>query len=363
MKKLLLVCMLLLVFVSASFAEMTEAFGEAEVKAGDTATARLQAIARAKWAALEQAAGVQVKSEVLVHNAVLVDEAIKNEVKGVVKTFKVLDEGVDGTIFWVKINADIEKDKAEKAVGVFAKNTSVSVMLPVEFADGRVEETNALSERVISELTEQGFEVVDIAASGDAQTAMLMQKALKTKNYTVLRNIAARYLTNVMLIGKVKVVDKGNNIGYGNISFGIVNGELDFRAIGKKNGQDVILASGTLRGRGQGATVEDAGYRMLDNLAQQATNAVVNKMVEKVKGEGKRKIRVVLAGNTDLDKLMELKNDVQYMSWVLSVQEQGTDALMVEYPEKTLYLASFINSKGKYNVKKMTDHEILVEMF
>jgi hypothetical protein len=37
------------------------------------------------------------------------------------------------------------------------------------------------------------------------------------------------------------------------------------------------------------------------------------------------------------------------------------DTIMVKYPEKSLYLATAINSKGKYRVKKFNNYQIIVE--
>jgi len=61
---------------------------------------------------------------------------------------------------------------------------------------------------------------------------------------------------------------------------------------------------------------------------------------EKIKGQNKKTIEIVLAGNNDLNKILELKNDLQYISWVLNAEDKGVDKVVVEYPEKTIYLAS-----------------------
>jgi hypothetical protein len=58
---------------------------------------------------------------------------------------------------------------------------------------------------------------------------------------------------------------------------------------------------------------------------------------------------------------MELKQMLSYTAWVLDVQERGADMLAVSYPEKTLYLATAINSKPNYKVEKLTDYLILVK--
>lgn len=134
MKKLLLTVIALIVTTVAFAAPITvTAIGEADIINGDKPSAKLQAVARAKWAAMEEASGVRVKSDTIVQNAVLVDEAIKNEVTGVIQNYEVTGEEEDGQTYRVMISANIVPEKAKDAVGIIAKNTSISVMIPVVF--------------------------------------------------------------------------------------------------------------------------------------------------------------------------------------------------------------------------------------
>jgi hypothetical protein len=80
----------------------------------------------------------------------------------------------------------------------------------------------------------------------------------------------------------------------------------------------------------------------------------------KILGDNKRTIRVELVGNNDIDRLRDLKQSVQNISWVLDVKETGINSLSLTYPEKAVYLASIINSSGGYPIKSFTDTEILV---
>src|SRR5271157_2345035 len=66
--------------------------GEAAIINNDLPSAKAEAIARAKWAAIEQTVGTEVKAQSFVQNFTLVEDVIKTQVGGVVKSYKVLDE-------------------------------------------------------------------------------------------------------------------------------------------------------------------------------------------------------------------------------------------------------------------------------
>jgi hypothetical protein len=365
-KKLILSILILLVGIF-SFAgdKLVEGAGEALIVGNDINAAKNQAIVRAKWDALEKATSVQVKVETIVQNAMLVDEAIKSEVSGTITDYTIIDEGKDGETYWVKIKAKVKPDGAIKAVSQFAKNTSIAVLLPVVFPDGRVLESTPLSEKLTSELLMQNYEVVDIAAQGNPYNIKQLNEAMKNDDYMLLRNLAYRFLSGVVLVGKVETIasaKEGKNIGYGiNIPFNIVNGKLTYKLIGDKDGNKILLDSGYVSARGQGASIEDATYSMLENLANEVSTNIVSKISEKIRGVYSKKIEVVLAGNTDIEKLMELKNDIQYIAWVLNVEDKGVDKLIVDYPEKPVYLANALEQKRIYFVRKIDGQRIILE--
>ncbi len=365
--RILVIFTLLLTLTVGSYAKVkvVEAYGEAEIINNDVSSAKLQAIARAKWDALEKAAKVKVKVESLVQNAVLIDEAIKSEVGAVVKSYKVVDEGRDGDVYWNKILAEIVPDKADKAVNLLSKNTSVAVLIPVVFPDKHVEETSSLSERIIQELINKNLEVVDLGASGNAVSVNDIEIAMKKNDFMTLRSLAAQYLSAMLLIGKVETdatVREGKNVGYGvTMPFNIVTGRLSYRLIGDRNGQKVILASGYVSARGQGTNLNDATYRMMDNLNENVSERLIGVVLEKIKGVNNKPVEIILAGNTDMDKILKLKERLQYIAWVLDIQVKDTDKLLVTYPEKTLYLAAAIKNKQQYEVKSFGDYKIVLK--
>lgn len=360
----LIFTLLFAMFAFASAPVTVSAVGESDIVLGDKSAAKLQATARAKWAALEDASGVRVKAETIVQNAVLVDEAVKNEVSSVIQSYKITGEEENGKIYRVMISAVIIPEKAQQAMSSVARNTSISVMIPVVFPDKHVEETNILTETIINELTANQLEVIDIA-SANAATSGDLDRAMKTNNYMAMRNIAAQFLSGTILIGKVDTTataKEGTDIGYGvSLPFNVVTGRLSYRLLIQQGGGTKILASGYLSARGMGATLDDATNQMMENMNNEVSTNLVSIVMEKIKGANSKKINVQLVGKPNIDDLMELKQLLSYTSWVLDVEDNGLDSLKVTYPEKSLYLATAINSRPVYKIKKLSDYLIQVE--
>ena len=60
---------------------------EAVIINNDIPSAKLEAIARAKWSAIEQVVGTEIKAQSFVQNFTLVENAIKTKAGGVVKRY------------------------------------------------------------------------------------------------------------------------------------------------------------------------------------------------------------------------------------------------------------------------------------
>jgi hypothetical protein len=171
-----------------------------------------------------------------------------------------------------------------------------------------------------------------------------MLAAAQKRDTSEVRRLASQFMAGSVLIGKLQVVDKGNDVGYTKVKFSIVDGEVDYRLIGDKNGTRAIIASGVISGRGQGATPKAASYTVSKNMAARNSPQLAGTVASKILGESKRSVRVVLVGNKDLNKYNAFKDVVKNISWVLDIRETGLDSLIVSYPEKTMYLAA-IRSK------------------
>jgi hypothetical protein len=359
-----------------------ESEGEAVILNNDLPSARSEAVARAKWAAIEQSVGVEVKAQTVVQNMALVDDAVSREVRGVVTGFKLLSEENRGATLAVKINACIEPVRAREALSSLGLNNSIAVFLPArrpQLLSERVvkgrggesnevvtsdvqDETNLLSETVIGRLTEQGFTVVDVAPT-QAVDAVEMEQALKSGNFLTLRSLMYKFLSNLMLIGKVDYsisTKKGDDIGYGaSMPFNNVTVRLTYRLVTRgAGGKTVILAAGTEEARGMATNLEDATARGLKALGEKFAPKVLEKAYAYVKGIAKR-VQVKVAGVNDLPVNFEVKDALQNIAWVTDVQEKGLGDFVVTYPENPIYLANSIAQKG-FHIDSYSTYSISV---
>jgi len=361
--------------------------GEAVIVSNDLPSAKAEAIARAKWAAIEQAVGVEVKAQSVVQNMTLVDDAISKQIKGVVSSFKELAKENRKDTFWVKINACVEPVKARDALSSLALNNSIAVFIPAKKPKvvremeivhktpyGKTEksgletkdeydETNILSENLINRLTEQGYTVVDVAPT-HALDAREIENAVKSGNLMTVRSLTYKFLANILLIGKIDYTistRKGQDIGYGiSMPFNNVTVRLAYRIVTKdRSGKTIILTAGTEEGKGMANNVEDATANGHKDLAAKLIPVVLDKVGQYIKGVAK-KVQVKVSGVNDISTNFEIKDILQNISWVTGVDEKGLGEFVVSYPENTIYLANSISQKGKFQVINFTPNSISI---
>lgn len=346
-----------------------DAEGEALIVNGDKPAAKIEAVARAKWSAIEQSVGVEVKAQSVVQNFALVDDAVMKQIKGIVSSHKILSEGAVDDLYKVKINACIEPANAGEALSSLSLNNSVAVFLPaskprevthLENRDVHAE-TNILSETVIGKLAEQGYTVVDVAPSGVAD-AEVIDKAMKSGNYMTLRSMMYKCLSNLLLIGKAEYTistKKGDDMGYGiKMPFQNVTVRLTYRLVTKEpSGKMIILAAGTEEGKALANNAEDATAKGLKVVADKLTPVVLEKISRYIKGVA-RKITVKVDGINDITANFAIKDTLQNISWVTGVEEKGLGEYIVSYPENSVYLANSIEQKGGFKVKKFSQYQM-----
>jgi hypothetical protein len=339
-----------------------DAEGEAAIVGNDVPSARMEAVARARWAAIAQIGGVNVKAGSFVQNFILVDDVVKTQVGGVVRSHQVLSEENTGDTLAVKIHACIEPGQAQQALSSLALNNAIAVYIPVRKLSREFEETNIVSETLIGNLIEQGYTVTDIAPS-DAADAAAIDKAARTGNTMMLRSIMYKFLSNVLIIGKIDPnisVGKGESIGYGlKMPFSNVTVRMDYRIVGRnsKTGKMEILAAGTAEGKGLANSDEDAAARGLRNLVENLTPIILDQVARHIRTHVK-KIRIKVRGVNDLDTNMAVKNILQNIVWVSGVEETQMGEYTVGYPENSVYLANSIQQKGRLTVENFTPYSI-----
>ncbi len=341
--------------------------GEAVIINNDVPSAKAEAIARAKWSAVEQVVGVEVKAQSVVQNMALVDDAVSKNIRGFVAGYKLLQQEIRKDTMWVKINACIEPTKAKDAISSLALNNSVAVFIPAKKPGSirdEYEETNILSETLIGRLTEQGYTVIDVAPT-HAMDAREIENAIKSGNFMTMRSLVYKFLSNVLLVGKVDYAistRKGESIGYGiSMPFNNVTVRLTYRIIARDNtGKIGILTAGTEEGKGLALSVEDAMASGMKELAQKMTPVILEKLGQYIKGIAK-KIQVKVDGVADINSNFEVKEALQNIAWVTNVEEKGLGEFVVSYPENTVYLANSISQKGSFQVVNFLPYLITVK--
>jgi hypothetical protein len=341
---------------------------EAAIINNDIPSARLEAIARAKWSAIEQVVGTEIKAQSFVQNFTLVEDVIKTKAGGIVKSFKVIDQKNNADSVNVKINACVEPASAREAVSQLGLNNSIAVFIPAR-KPGRsgdeFEETNILTETLIGKLTEQSYTVIDVAPT-NALAATVIENAVRSGNSMTVRSMMYKFLSNLIIIGKVDYTistKKGENIGYGlSMPFNNVTVRLNYRIIAKNNktGNMEILTTGVEQAKGLANNVEDATAEAMKELASNLTPAILDKVGQYIKGNTK-KVSIKVNGVNDVDAVLAIKQMLQSIVWVSEVEEKQMGDFIVSYPENTLYLANSINQKGNFKVTNFSPYSLVLD--
>jgi len=341
---------------------------EAAIINNDIPSAKLEAIARAKWSAIEQIVGTEIKAQSFVQNFTLVEDVIKTKAGGVIKSYKIIDQKNTPDSVNVKINACVESASAKEAVSQLGLNNSIAIFIPAR-KPGRsgdeFEETNILSETLIGKLAEQSYKVVDVAPTNTLD-AKVIENAVRSGNSMTVRSMMYKFLSNLIIIGKVDYTistKKGENIGYGlSMPFNNVTVRLNYRIIAKNNktGNMEILSTGVEQAKGLANNVEDAAANAMKELADNLTPTILDKVGQYIKGNTK-KVSIKVNGVNDVDTVLAIKQMLQSIVWVSEVEEKQMGDFIVSYPENTLYLANSINQKGNLKVVNFSPYSLILD--
>jgi hypothetical protein len=329
--------------------------GEAIIINNDIPSAKVEAIARAKWNAIEQVAGVMIKAQSVVQNMALIDEMVSKQIKGLVTGYNIKRSWQEGDIYKVVANVCVETSKVNDALSLLSLNNSVAVFIIAKKSSfgtfgTEYEEANILSEAIIGKLTESEVRVIDIA-SLYPQEAWFIEQVMKSGNFMNLRSFMYQSLSNILLIGKVDYtisIQKGEDIGYGiSMPFNSVTARLIYRLVAKKPSSEkiIILAAGVEEGKGIASNVEDAVALSMKDLAERFSPIICDKLSKYIQGITK-KVRIKVLDVKDLSKTFEIKDLIQNIAWVTEVEVKGFGEFIVSYPENTIYLANSLSQKG-----------------
>jgi hypothetical protein len=351
--------------------------GSAAIISNDVPSAKLEASARARWAVIERAVGVEIHSQTLVENSALLDDLISMTAKGTITSSKVIEEKREADVYNVTLNACIEPAKAADAVASLALNNSVAVFIPARkprvlqdqapargaqgveklTVSDEQDETNIFSETLIGKLVEQGYTVTDIAPSR-AVDADAVEKAIKSGNFVTMRSLIGKFLSNVLLIGKIDYTisqRKGEDIGYDvEMPYNRVTVRLSYRLLTRDadSGKLVILAAGTADAKGSAGNLEDAAANGMHSLSNKVIPGLLEKFAKHIKGVS-RKVTVKVDGLDGVEGTLDAKRVLSGITWVSDVQSVGLNEYLLSYPENSIYLA---NSLSRHPRLKVIDY-------
>ncbi|MDQ6992825.1 MAG: hypothetical protein Q9M31_05075, partial [Mariprofundus sp.] len=349
--------------------------GEGLLIHGDRGSARLEALAQAKWLAIEQAIGVHIKSKDLVSNFELIDSTIIKKTDGIIKSYKILQEKEDGEIYRVKIHVCVERAKAEEAVNKLARNTTVATLIVSSskkiISQGESEhgsyrhyrekhsEENPLTSSLNELLIQQGVEVVSLENGFKGDFAKL-DRAMARGNYSQVSRMLSQSLSNVVITGHVTndiSTEKGSDIGYG-ISMPLyrVTAYLSYSILNKAgDGRVNILKAGKAKAVGMGTALETANQIAMENLAEQVTEEMANGVMDHIYGLS-RQIDIQVKGIPNADRDQVIQEQIQRNPWVMELTALGLGHYKVRYPEKTPYLA---NTLSRIDGMRVNDYSSL----
>jgi hypothetical protein len=345
-----------------------DAEAEAFIVNNDIPSAKLRATARAKWSAIEKVIDTEIKLYSFIQDFTLLEDIIKTKADGTIKSYKVIHQKNDTDSVIVKINACVDPFIAREAVYRLGLNNSITVFIPTRkpgLNGNEFEETNLLSETLIEILSEQNYTVVDVAPA-QVIDAVEIEKTVLSGNTSNLRSIMYKFLSNLIIIGKVDYTistkKKENTSHVSSMLFNNVTVRLTYRIISKNNksGNMEILTTGTEEAKGVATEVEDAASEAMKELAQNLAPAILDKIGQYIK-DNTKKVTVKVSNVDDIDTVKEIKELLQSIVWVSEVEEKQMGDFTVSYPENIIYLANSIEQKSDLKVLNFSPSSIILE--
>ncbi|MCS7308116.1 MAG: hypothetical protein NZ526_06170, partial [Aquificaceae bacterium] len=350
---------------------------------GDVSSAKAEAFSRAKWTAIEQVVGVQVRAESIVQNFALLDDAVVKQIAGVVRSASIVSESRQGDVYVVTANVCVEPTLASRAVEQLALNNALSVLVFSKL--GRAEvyehryrqtETGTRSEHVyqrttpikeavkftetlLGVLTEREYKVYD---TSDVFQPEEVDIILIKGDYARMRNQMYKNLSNLAMLGVIEYnyqAAPGQDIGHGvRMPFHVINATLSYRIVAREvaTGKMVIVSSGTERTTARALTQEEALTQAEINIAKQVAPKIVETISRYIRGLAKP-VKLVFEDVKDIGETLSIKSSLQNLAWVTDVRDQGAGEFVVGYPENPIYLAMALEQRG-YKVVRYSPTEI-----
>ncbi len=363
----------LLVFSFTTASDCVPSVGIGEVTITDNYTsAKEEAIARAKWDAITKAFGEDINVKEVMENFQLLDQVVVKKIGGFVKDIKVLNEEIyqdpqnHKKYLKVEIETCVYPKKAEEALALLTKNTSINIIFITE-KDGRfvLDEANPVSTQFVQSLIDQGFQIYDLTSHLSYRQIRKIESSIKNGNLIYLKNLLSKNFAGALIIGKIyfkNVSQIGQDIGYGiTNTFSVVKAFADYYLVTKDKNNLRILASGNVSSKGIGLNTEIAKQKALSKLSQELTDDILEKIDNYLLFK-QTNVIIVVEDLNSVSKNFEIRNKLQKLPWVESVDIIGKGKFKVKYLENPIYLANSLEKIYNYKVVEFSPTKIIISL-
>jgi len=335
--------------------------GEAMVYQKDKARAKQEALARAKWDAIDKALGIETSIKTLTENFALLDEVVRQDVQGFIEEVEVTDSIDYEETIQVAISGCVYPKSAEKALSLLSSDARFSTFILFEKEGKRtLDPLSPLTLGVDQFLAEQGFDVIPFVASGNLKTSTL-DEMIRDERFDALESVLQKRLANVAIVMRTAFkehIKKGADIGYGMTSkFHIMDAQGDVSVIAQHEGGLRVLDTYHLKAKGRALNTKDAYHRAEKNLLKKLKEELANTIDHYLKLKEKR-ILVEIEGVRGPEGNMEIKEAISHLAWVKSIEDLGIGRFRVTFQENALYLANGLDHADALEVESFSNIRI-----
>jgi len=312
--------------------------GEAPILQNDVSQARDEAITDAEIKAVEHVVGIMVDSQTVIEQTLMIDSTIKTNVRGFVKSYKILKESQseDGDLYRVEIEAYVDDNPLEDTLTRLMNKDKI-VVLSYESGVNNERAQNTLADMIISKLTALGYKhIIDYRLYKNRKVDSLINR-LRRGDQTAARLIGIYYLANVVILGNV-YANEGEKQYEGLYSAKGGGSAKAFNASNYKLIAEVVKSSV----KGFGTDEKEALRDALINTSKALSESLVHELTPKQN----RTIKVIFYNIPTFQDFKKYKNLISQIRWVQEVKEdeigynQAKTVFIVHYTENPEYLAS-----------------------
>ena len=226
-------------FLAFAFSSGAGAEEKAVEVEGISSSSRKDAIRQAQRLAVEEAVGVFVHSETEIENFQLKSDRIFSRTQGYITRFDVLEEGKEGDLYKVRINAAVSLDKikddliAMKILLEGMERPKIMILVDEDYKSMDNLGMNIAGTEISALLVAKGFDLVDNAQIEEVKNLDQARQAL-AGDKAAARSLGLRFNAQYVIVGKAVAQDAGE--AYAGSGLRSIHAGLELRIIHTQTG-------------------------------------------------------------------------------------------------------------------------------